>query len=169
MSAQHDAGARPDALAPGSASRPRRVEASLVVALLGLAVSAYLTVEHFTSPAVLACPEGATINCAKVTSSTWSFLLGVPVALLGLLFFAAMALLVSPAGWRRRRLDGLRVAGAAAGVVMALYLVWVELFRVDALCLWCTGAHLCAIGLLATVLWRVANRAPDDRGVRDPR
>jgi uncharacterized membrane protein len=42
--------------------------------------------------------------------------------------------------------------------VMALYLVWVELFRVDALCLWCTAAHLCAVGLLAAVLWRVADR-----------
>ncbi|MGI3780410.1 MAG: vitamin K epoxide reductase family protein [Janthinobacterium lividum] len=139
-------------------SEARRVEPSLVVALVGLLVSAYLTVEHFTSPAVLACPEGATINCAKVTSSTWSFVLGVPVALLGLLFFVGMALLVSPAGWRHRRLDPIRVVGGVAGVVMACFLVWVELFRVDALCLWCTGAHLCAIGLLATVLWRVANR-----------
>lgn len=143
-------------------SRPR-LEPSLAIALLGLVVSAYLTVEHFTSPAVLACPEGATINCAKVTSSVWSSLLGVPVALLGLLFFVAMSVLVSPAAWRRQVLDPVRVIGAAAGVVMALYLVWVELFRVDALCLWCTGAHLCALGLLASVLWRVANRehAPD--------
>jgi uncharacterized membrane protein len=136
----------------------RRVEPSLVVAVLGLVVSAYLTVEHFTSPAILACPEGATVNCAKVTSSAWSFLLGVPVALLGLLFFAGMAVLVSPAGWRRRRLDPVRVVGAVAGVVMALYLVWIELFRVDAICLWCTGAHLCAVVLLGFVLWRVANR-----------
>jgi uncharacterized membrane protein len=152
---------RVDAAPAGpAAERPRPVEPSLVVALLGVVVSAYLTVEHFTSPAMLACPEGATINCAKVTSSVWSSLLGVPVALLGLLFFAGMALLVSPAAWRRRTLDPVRVVGAAAGVVMALYLVWVELFRVDALCLWCTGAHLCALALLASVLWRVADRAP---------
>jgi len=150
------AGARPVAQSPGGDRR--RVESPLVIALLGLVVSAYLTVEHFTSPAILACPEGATLNCAKVTSSVWSSLLGVPVALLGLLFFAVMALLVSPPGWRRRALDPVRVVGAAAGVVMALYLVGVELFGVDALCLWCTGAHLCALALLASVLWRVTNR-----------
>lgn len=143
------------------------MEPSLVAALLGLMVSAYLTVEHFTGPAVLACPEGATLNCAKVTSSAWSSLLGVPVALLGLLFFAAMALLVAPPGWRRRRLDPVRVVGAVAGVLMALYLVWVELFRVDALCLWCTGAHLCAVALLACVLWRVADRNPGPDDGRD--
>ena len=152
---------RAGAAPAGRAAGPRRrVEPSLVIALLGLVVSAYLTVEHFTSPALLACPEGATINCAKVTSSVWSSLLGIPVALLGLLFFAVMTLLVTPAAWRRRVLDPVRVVGAAAGVVMALYLVWVELFRVDALCLWCTGAHLCALALLASVLWRVADRAP---------
>ncbi|HEY0238481.1 MAG TPA: vitamin K epoxide reductase family protein [Friedmanniella sp.] len=144
----------------------RRVEPSLVVALLGLVVSAYLTVEHFTSPALLACPEGATINCAKVTSSVWSSVLGVPVALLGLLFFVVMALLVSPPAWHRRALDPVRVVGAVAGVVMALYLVWVELFRVDALCLWCTGAHLCALALLATVLWRVSARDAAPAGDR---
>ena len=146
-----------DGRASGQGTR-RRLEPSFVVAVLGLLVSAYLTLEHFTSPAVLACPEGATLNCAKVTSSPWSLVLGVPVALLGLLFFVGMAMLVSPPAWRRRALDPVRVVGAAAGVVMALYLVFVELFRVDALCLWCTGAHLCAVGLLVSVLWRVANR-----------
>jgi uncharacterized membrane protein len=145
----------------------RRPEPSLVIALIGLLVSAYLTVEHFTSPALLACPEGATINCAKVTSSVWSTLLGVPVAVLGLLFFAAMAVLVSPAAWRRRALDPVRIVAAAAGVVMALYLVWVELFRVDALCLWCSAAHLCALGLLGTVLWRVVNRESTAGDPRD--
>ena len=136
----------------------RRVEPSLVTALVGTAVSAYLTVEHFTSPALLACPEGATINCAKVTTSTWSVVAGVPVALLGLLFFVAMAVLVSPAAWRRPKLDAFRLAGAALGVLTALYLVWVELFQVDAICLWCTVAHLCALVLLGTVLWRVSER-----------
>lgn len=138
--------------------RTRRVDTSLVVALIGLVLAGYLTVEHYTSPTLLACPEGTTINCAKVTASSWASVVGVPVAVLGLLYFAGMVVLLLPAAWRRRRLDVLRVAGAVAGVLVALYLVWVELFRVDALCLWCTAVHLCALILLGTVLWRVANR-----------
>jgi uncharacterized membrane protein len=136
----------------------RRVDASLVVALVGLAVSVYLTVEHFTSAATLACPEGAVINCAKVTSSQWSEILGVPVAVLGLGYFVVMSALLTPMAWRHRRLDRLRVLAAAAGVAMVLYLVWVELFRVNALCLWCTAVHVCTVILLATVLWRVSDR-----------
>lgn len=140
-------------------TRPRsRVDASLIVALIGLAISVYLTVEHFTSPALLACPEGAVINCAKVTSSQWSVILGIPVAVLGLVYFAAMTALLTPAAWNRRALNPVRLAGVAAGVGMALYLIWVELFRVDAICLWCTAVHVCTVVLFTSVLWRTTNR-----------
>ena len=136
----------------------RRVDASLVVSLVGLAISAYLTIEHFTSPTVLACPEGAVINCAKVTSSPWSVILGIPVAVLGLGYFMAMTALLTPAAWRRPTLTPVRIGGVIAGVGMALYLIWVELFRVNAICLWCTAVHVCTVVLFATVLWRTTNR-----------
>jgi len=135
-----------------------RIDPSFGVALLGLAISAYLTVEHFTGSTTLACPEGATINCAKVTSSAWSELVGVPVAVLGLGFFVLMSALLSPPAWRRQALDPVRVAAVTAGVAMVLYLIWVELFRVNAICLWCTAVHACTVILLGTVLWRIANR-----------
>lgn len=138
--------------------RRTRVDPSFVIALVGLVISIYLTVEHFTSPALLACPEGAVVNCAKVTSSSYSTILGVPVAVLGLAYFVGMAALASPAGWRVRALDPVRVAAVVLGVVMVLYLVWVELFRVNALCLWCTAVHVCTLALLGTVLWRISDR-----------
>ena len=40
---------------------------------------------------------------------------------------------------------------------------WVELFRVNALCLWCTAVHVCTLALLGTVLWRTADRRAEDR------
>jgi uncharacterized membrane protein len=127
--------------------------ASLVVALTGLVVSAYLTVEHFSSGATLACPESATINCQKVTTSHWSHLGPIPLAVLGLVFFAAMSALCVPPAWEQRTLDPIRIAGAALGVLTALVLVWIELFRIDAVCLWCTAVHTCALLLLGAVLW----------------
>jgi uncharacterized membrane protein len=139
----------------------RRVDASFVVALIGLALSLYLTVEHFTTPAILACPAGATLNCVRVTTSPWSVIAGVPVAVLGLAYYLGMTALVSPPAWRHHRLDAVRIVGAAAGVAMVLYLVWVELFRVNALCLWCTGVHVCTVLLLATILWRSATPATE--------
>ncbi|HTZ45430.1 MAG TPA: vitamin K epoxide reductase family protein [Jatrophihabitans sp.] len=141
-------------------SRPgpqRRVGlSSLIVATVGLLVSAYLTYEHFTAATTFACPESATINCQKVTTSRWSHLGPIPVAVLGLLYFAGMTLLCLPVAWRARLLVPVRVAAASVGVLVALVLVWIELFRVDAICLYCTAVHVCALTLFGTVLWTTA-------------
>jgi uncharacterized membrane protein len=126
---------------------------SLAFALVGLAASIYLTVEHYTASTVLACPENKIINCAKVTSSSYAKIGPAPVALLGAIYFVGMAALCLPRAWRVRALDGVRIAGAAAGVVSALWFVWVELFRLDAICLWCTVVHLSALAMLGAVLW----------------
>src|SRR5580700_568709 len=42
---------------------------TLALSLCGLGVSVYLTVAHYTAPAVLACPDTGVINCEKVTTS----------------------------------------------------------------------------------------------------
>lgn len=132
----------------------RRGLAPFAVALFGLAVSAYLTVEHYAAaPALLACPESAVVNCAKVTTSAWSTVGPLPLAVIGLSYFVVMAVLTSPPAWRLPRLNAVRVAGAGSGVVVALYLVWVELFRVEAICLWCTAVHVATVALLSAVLW----------------
>jgi len=94
-----------------------------------------------------------------VTTSTWSRLGGIPVAVLGLAYFAVMTLLVLPSVWRRHLLDPVRVAGAAAGMAMVIYLLWAELFRVGAICLWCTAVHVCTLGLFVTILWHTAVRS----------
>jgi uncharacterized membrane protein len=137
-------------------SRPGRSASSFValgIAILGLAVSAYLTAEHFTSSLTLACPESARINCQKVTTSKWSHVLGIPVAVLGLVFFVVMVGLYLAPARRWRSLPLIRLVAAAVGVVSALYLVWIELFRVDAICLWCTAVHVCTLILFALALW----------------
>ena len=128
--------------------------AALAVCVLGTFASAYLTYEHFSRSTSLACPESKRINCTKVTTSAWSHVAGVPVALLGLLFFLAMLALCVPALWRERRLDVLRVAAVGAGMLFVLYLIWAELYRIEAICLWCTFVHVCTLALLGIVTWR---------------
>ena len=78
-------------------SRWVRVAAPLLC-LAGLGVSAYLTIAHYNAKVILACPATGIVNCAKVTESPQSAILGVPVALLGLLYFVAITPLHLPAG-----------------------------------------------------------------------
>ncbi len=138
--------------APVTPAVPRTAagRTTLVLSLLGLAVSVYLTVEHFSASTTLACPATAAFDCLKVTTSTWSTIAGVPVAVLGLVFFVAMTALALLTG---RIAADLRVIAAGVGTLMVLWLVYVELFLVDSLCLWCTGVHVLTLALLGTTLW----------------
>lgn len=125
--------------------------ATLITAAAGLAVSAYLTIAHYTQSVTLACPATGAINCEKVTTSPESLLLGIPVAVLGLLFFAAFAALALPAAWRSRSplIRTARLALAVLGVCFVARLVYAELFEIDAICLWCTVVHVLAVALFA--------------------
>lgn len=126
---------------------------ALGAALAALGVSIYLTIEHYDQGITLACPENSTINCAKVTTSKWSVVAGEPVAVGGLAYFAVMTI-VLVLSLRSVFWSAAAVLGAGAGVVGALYLVGVELFAVDAICLWCTAVHVLTLIVFAAVLWR---------------
>lgn len=133
---------------------------TLTLSLAGLAASTYLTVEHYSGSTTLACPETGAVNCVKVTTSSYSEFLGVPVALLGLLFFVAVIPLCLPVAWRSDNpwLSRARLAAVSGGVVFVVYLVWAELFRIDAICLWCTAVHAVTFALFVAVVLAVALR-----------
>jgi uncharacterized membrane protein len=127
---------------------------SLLFAVVGLSVSTYLTITHYATTVTLACPDTGVINCEKVTTSPQSVIAGVPVAVLGLVFFGTMVLINLRGAWRSPSLQVRvsRIGLAATGVAFAMYLVYTELFSLHAICLWCTSAHVMAFLLFAAVL-----------------
>lgn len=128
---------------------------SLLLVVGGLGVSAYMTYEHFTENATLVCTIGGVVDCAKVTTSSWAYFLGIPVAVLGLVFFVVALLLVLPGTWRRSEpwVDRARLAWLSIGLAMVLYLVWAEIFQIGAICSWCTVVHVITFVLWAAVMF----------------
>ena len=128
----------------------------------GLAVASYLTYEHFTSSSSLACSDSGVINCLKVTTSSYSAVVGVPVAVLGVVFFAVMLVFQLPLMWRRpeRAVRVGRLAWAAIGLCSVFYLLYAELFAVDAICLWCTAVHVLTLVLFGTTVFATATYPP---------
>ena len=145
--------------------RPARWPAwvGLVLSVAGVAVAANLTYAHYTSAKALgACPDTGFINCAKVTTSQYSHIFGLPVAVLGLAFFLAMVPLNLPVAWRSqwRPLRAGRVAATVVGVGMICWLIFAELYRLHSICLYCTVVHgLTVLLFVATVLGTVATSA----------
>ncbi len=138
---------------------------TLTLSVAGLAVSAYLTYVHYTTPTALSCPDTGVINCVKVTTSPQSMLFGaIPVAVAGLAYFAVATALSTPWAWRTPSpvVRGARVAGAVAGIGMVCYLVYVELVVVDAICLWCTAVHVVTFLLFLAVVAATVLRPVSD-------
>ena len=136
--------------------------AGTALALVGVGFSIYLTIAHYTDPKILACSERGTINCAKVTTSSYAVQHGIPLVVLGLGFFVVTLVLQLPPLWMRpeRVVRWARLAMAAAGAAGAVWLVWVELFRLDAICIYCTGVHVVAVALFAQTGIGTAATAP---------
>ncbi len=133
-----------------------RPGAALVLSILGLGVSTYLTVAHYSGTS-LVCSDSGLVNCAKVTQSAESVFLGVPVALWGLLFYVAMVAVNLPVAWRSvdRRIHVLRLVMATVGICFVLYLVSAEFLVIKNICLWCTAVHVVTFLLFVLTLTTV--------------
>ena len=131
----------------------RRLQVIAVAALAGIAISVYLTLTHYQA-LPLACPSGGIVDCGLVTQSRYGVIprTAAPTSLLGVVFFAGALALV-----QGRRL-ALLTAWCAAGLLVVLYLVYVELAVLRHLCEWCTVAHalVLAMLLLAISRWQSA-------------
>lgn len=112
----------------------------LVVALLGFADATYLTAEHYLN---VAPPCSVTHGCEKVLTSQYATIANVPIALGGAAFYFVVALLslwLLMQGTRKSvpLLFGLTVVGLLTSGV----LVYLQLFVLHSICLYCMGSAL---------------------------
>lgn len=116
----------------------RRVGLTLAaLATAGLLIAAYLAAVKLTG-GIPVC--GPLRGCETVNTSPYSELLGIPVALFGVLF-SALVLVAALAWWRTGDRRALYVAYGLglAGMVAVAYLTYLELFVIGAVCVWCVA------------------------------
>lgn len=135
--------------------------ATLILAVIGLADSVYLTIAHFTSSTVLACSDNGVVNCGLVTTSPESELFGIfPVAVLGLAFYVFMVAIMTPWAWRAKWpvIGWARIGSLIVGIVFVLYLVYTELFTLGGhICLYCTYVHIITFLLFVLTMFAAAS------------
>lgn len=136
-----------------------------VLSLLGLFVSAYLYLHKIGRIGTLACGTG---GCETVQTSEWSRFLGVEVSLIGVVGYAVLLgvalMALSTAADGRRWPTDLLTALAAGGTAFALYLTYLELFVIRAICRWCVGSAAIIVSIFVlAVLARRHAPAPQAR------
>lgn len=118
--------------------------AATFLASFGIGVAAYIALAEADGGAP-ACIAGGG-GCEKVVASSHSELLGIGVAVIGI---AGYALLLAAALLRG---DGARMGGFLLGLVgfgYSVYLTWLELFVIEAVCQWCVVSALIMTALFA--------------------
>jgi uncharacterized membrane protein len=136
---------------------------TFVLAVVGLAISAYETWAHYNGSHLAGCSTkpGSTFDCTAVITSPQSMVFGViPVAVLGLAFYVAAVPLFSPWAWRmqRREVHLLRLGSIVVGMGFVMYLIYAELYQIGQVCEYCTGVHivtflLFCITVFSTAIW----------------
>ncbi|HXR29694.1 MAG TPA: vitamin K epoxide reductase family protein [Solirubrobacterales bacterium] len=115
------------------------------LATFGIGVATYIAIAESGggSPVCVAGGKG----CQTVAESAYSELLGINVAVIGI---AGYVLLLACALLRG---DGARMAGFALSLIgfgFSLYLTYLELFTIEAICQWCVGSAVLMTLLFAT-------------------
>jgi uncharacterized membrane protein len=124
---------------------------AFALALFGTVVSAYLTWVHYSGQLALCIGVG---GCETVQSSRYAEIAGFPVAVLGLGAFAAVTVLAGlrlrtdAAPWTLTGLFGVTLAGT----LFAVYLTYLELFVIHAICPWCVTVDSVMVALFAIAL-----------------
>lgn len=137
----------------------KRETLAVAAGVVGVAISVYLTIDHFAG-VVPACPVSGHINCEVVLASRFAVIAGtsIPTSAAGILWFALSAAL-----WLRP-FGRVQLVWSAIGLLTALYLVFVEIVEIGAICLWCTAAHALVLLIFLVALTEWSRRQePDSR------
>jgi uncharacterized membrane protein len=120
----------------------RRLDVLLVLAVLGVAISLYLTYVAIWEEGNAFCTGIG--DCVRVQQSRYARVAGIPVALLGLGMYTGLVTMLALRRWRPevlpRPLAVWTVALAGGGVIYSGYLTWLELAVIEAICVWCVGS-----------------------------
>jgi uncharacterized membrane protein len=139
-----------------------------VLALAGIGVATYIAVVEAGGGTPQCLAGGA--GCEAVANSEYSDLAGINVAVLGIAGYVLLLGAALAAG------DLARMAGFAIALVgfgFSVYLTYLELFVIDAICQWCVASAvvmtlllivnaLRAFGYAGTDLMRATPAGPDE-------
>ena len=131
----------------------------LIVALVGFADATYLTVEHYRQ---VIPPCSATGGCEEVLTSSYAMILGLPVSLVGAVYYF-LILLGTAAYIESRKTVFLKWALLLSilGFAASLWFVYLQAFVIHSYCAYCLGSAATStiLGAAAIAVFRSELRA----------
>ena len=131
----------------------RHRQAIALLALIGLFISLYLTLHRLGIIGTLQCGTG---GCETVQTSSYAVFLGVPVAFYGVAGYVALLVVslvgLQPSWVSRREPIVLLAAMSGLGLAFTIYLTYLELFVILAICRWCVASAVVIAAITGVAL-----------------
>jgi len=128
----------------------------MVASIIGLLDSIYLAYVKIANTEIYCTPGLG--DCDVVNASQWSTLFGIPLGIYGIIGFSFI-LLLAVFGNKSKMLaphaDLLLFAISLAGFLFSLYLTYIELFVLQAICQWCVLSALMMTVIFVTVIHKL--------------
>ena len=135
-----------------------------ILALVGLVVALYLSSVEVNQVTAVCGPIG---HCNLVQSSDYAQIMGLPVALLGVVSYVAIGLLWLFQRPLNEKFNNLGVYGLLGltfvGTLFSIYLTIVELVVIEAVCAWCLTSAIVTALLFMIVVTRLTERPSADQ------
>ncbi len=128
--------------------------AFLIISALGFADATYLSIKHFLGTPV---PCSILHGCEIVLTSKYSVLYGIPTALFGALFYLTVMIL-SAVYLETKKVTVLKLVACITtlGFLASLGFVYIQLFILKSICLYCMGsaATSTTLFILSLIFWK---------------
>lgn len=132
-----------------------------VLLVIGIADTTLLTIEHYhyvqSSQFILPCAVNGVIDCGKVLSSPYATILGIPLGLLGLLYYSFLSVFIFLVLYFKKAIFTFFVFSLTAfGVLFSVYLLYVQAVLIQKFCLYCLLSAFISVCvyILVRVIWR---------------
>jgi uncharacterized membrane protein len=130
---------------------PSRIRtAQYAAAIVGLAISIYLTLYHYAG-IPLVCSDTGIINCGSVLNSPLAYILGIPIAVIGIVFFLGEFVVLYTGN-----LDAITIWNLI-GIGSVVYFINLERI-IGKICAWCTGVHVIVVILLVLSVYEMLGK-----------
>lgn len=130
----------------------------LLCSLVGFIDATYLTVSHYVN---FHLPCVIFTGCETVTNSVYSTMAGIPVALLGSLFYLFIILaVISHLLYRHRYLPYLLVYVSFTAFLFSLYFIGLQVWVLKAICFYCVMSATLSTIIFATSVYFRFHRLP---------
>jgi dihydroorotate dehydrogenase subfamily 2 len=123
----------------------------LALAIVGVIDAGYLSWEHYAN-VIPPCSTNIFIDCGAVLRSKYSIVFGIPLAVYGLLYYIILSVVGLYTLLTSKRIGKyLIVIFSTIGLLVSTYLMYLQLFVIGSICLYCTGSALISFVLFLLV------------------